>query len=63
MLQKVFITVLDMSIAAGYCAVFVMFARLFMKKLPKSYSYILWVLVFVRLLLPVVPESSWSLLP
>lgn len=62
-MQKVFITVLDMSIAAGYCAVFVMFARLFMKKLPKSYSYILWVLVFVRLLLPVVPESSWSLLP
>lgn len=62
-MQKVFMTVLDMSIAAGYCALFVMLARSFMRKLPKSYSYVLWALVFVRLLLPVVPESSWSFLP
>jgi hypothetical protein len=34
-----------------------------MRKLPKSYSYVLWALVFVRLLLPVMPESAWSFLP
>lgn len=62
-MQKIFMTVLDMSIAAGYCAVFVVLARFFMRKLPKSYSYVLWVLVFVRLLLPVAPESSWSFHP
>lgn len=62
-MQNIFMTVLDMSIAAGYCAVFVMLARLFIRKLPKGYSYVLWALVFVRLLLPVMPESAWSLLP
>ena len=62
-MQNIFMTVLEMSIAAGYCAVFVMLARLCMRKLPKGYSYVLWALVFARLLLPVMPESSWSFLP
>lgn len=63
MLQQIFLKLLDMSIAAGYCAVFVIIVRFFMKRLPKSYSYVLWALVFVRLLLPTLPESSWSLVP
>lgn len=63
MLQKIFFTIFNMSIAAGYCAILVVVVRLFMKKLPKSYSYALWVIVFVRLMLPVVPETSWSLIP
>ena len=63
MVQRIFMTILDMSIAAGYCAVFVILARLLMRKLPKSYSYALWAIVFVRLMLPVVPERNWSLLP
>ncbi|MGN1148600.1 MAG: M56 family metallopeptidase [Lachnospiraceae bacterium] len=34
-----------------------------MKKLPKVYSYALWLLVFVRLLCPVTLESRVSLIP
>jgi beta-lactamase regulating signal transducer with metallopeptidase domain len=63
MLQQIFLKLLEMSVAAGYCAIFVIVVRLFMKKLPKSYSYVLWVVVFIRLLLPVLPETSWSLVP
>ena len=63
MLQQIFLKLLDMSVAAGYCAVFVIVIRLLMKKLPKSYSYVLWAVVFVRLMLPVVPESTWSFMP
>ena len=63
MLENIFLTILDMSIAAGYCAIFVILIRLFIKKLPKSYSYVLWTVVFLRLILPSMPESDWSLLP
>lgn len=63
MLQQVFGTILEMSIAAGYCAVFVTIIRFMLRKLPRSYSYILWAVVFLRLMLPVLPESDWSLMP
>ncbi len=63
MLQQVFCNVLDMSIAAGYCAVFIMLFRIVLKRFPKSYSYVLWAIVFFRFLCPFVPESDWSLLP
>ena len=63
MLQKIFLTVLNMSISAGYCSVFVMIFRMFMKRMPKFYSYVLWAIVFVRLLFPVLPEGTWSFLP
>ena len=63
MLQQIFLKLLEMSVAAGYCTVFVIVIRLFMKRLPKSYSYVLWAVVFARLLFPVLPETSWSLVP
>ena len=63
MLQQIFLTIFDMSIAAGYCVLFVIIIRFFLRKLPKSYSYALWAIVLLRLLLPVMPESDWSLLP
>ena len=63
MLQQIFLNIFEMSIAAGYCAIFVIIIRFFMRKLPKSYSYVLWAVVFLRLLVPVLPESDWSLLP
>lgn len=63
MLQQVFIDVFDRSVIAGYCAIFVMIIRFFMKGLPRSYSYVLWAVVFLRLLVPSLPESDWSLIP
>ena len=63
MLQQVFLNIFDMSITAGYCVIFVIIIRFFMRRLPRSYSYILWMVVFVRLLIPSLPESDWSLIP
>lgn len=34
-----------------------------MRKLPKVYSYLLWILVFARLLCPVTLETDFSLMP
>lgn len=34
-----------------------------MKKLPGTYSYILWILVFARLLFPTALEIIWNLNP
>lgn len=41
----------------------VLLLRLAIRKLPKVYSYILWLLVFARLLCPVALETSFSIMP
>ncbi|ACT02163.1 M56 family metallopeptidase [Paenibacillus sp. JDR-2] len=58
----VFITVVNMSITAGYVAVAVMLARLLFKRLPKRFSYFLWSAVAFRLLVPVSFTAGFSLL-
>lgn len=63
MLQQAFLNIFDMSVTAGYCVIFVMVIRFFMRRLPRSYSYVLWAVVFLRLLIPSLPESDWSLIP
>ena len=63
MLQQAFLNIFDRSIIAGYCVIFVMIIRFLMKGLPRSYSYVLWAVVFLRLLVPSLPESDWSLIP
>ncbi|WP_336786084.1 M56 family metallopeptidase [Paenibacillus sp. MMO-177] len=57
-----FITVVNMSITAGYVAVAVMLARLLFKRLPKRFSYFLWLAVALRLLVPVSFTAGFSLL-
>lgn len=58
---QILIRILYMSMTAGYCALIVMALRLCMHRLPKIYSYGLWLVVFIRFLCPVFPESSYSL--
>lgn len=41
----------------------VLLLRQAMKKMPKIYSYLLWILVFARLLCPFSVESSFSFMP
>ncbi|MCM1091274.1 MAG: M56 family metallopeptidase [Butyrivibrio sp.] len=53
--------VLQLQIVAAVILVLVM--RLVIRKLPKVYSYLLWLLVFARLLCPVVPESHFGIIP
>lgn len=52
-----------MSFTAGFVIVFVLIARLFLKKSPKILSYALWGVVLFRLVFPFSFESMFSLLP
>ncbi|MCM1159924.1 MAG: M56 family metallopeptidase [Roseburia sp.] len=62
-MERLFFIVLKMSMISLYCIGFVLLARLFLKKAPKIYSYLLWLIVFIRLICPVVLESPVSLMP
>lgn len=61
-MEDVFLRVLNMGITAGYCVLVLLFVRLFLKKLPKIYSYALWSVVYFRLLCPFSIKSVFSLL-
>ena len=54
--------VFNMSLTAGVVIVFVLLARLVLKKAPKVYSYALWTVVQFRLLCPLSVTSGISLL-
>lgn len=60
-METFFFKVLDMSITASFCVVIVCILRLFLRKAPKIYSYLLWSIVAFRLLCPVSLQSSISL--
>lgn len=60
-METIFRTVLNMSITGAYIAAAIMFIRLFMKKLPKKYSYALWSILGIRLLCPFSFSSAASL--
>ena len=63
MLSKIFSHVLHMSLTATVVIVAVCLARLFLKRAPKIYSYLLWALVLFRLLCPVSLVTSFSVIP
>lgn len=54
--------ILNMSIAASVVIVFVLAARLLLKKAPKVFSYALWSVVLFRLLCPFSIPTGFSLL-
>ncbi|MGN0636886.1 MAG: M56 family metallopeptidase [Huintestinicola sp.] len=60
-MESIFRTVLNMSITGTYIAAAIMLIRLFMKKLPKKYSYALWSILGIRLLCPFSFSSAASL--
>lgn len=63
MLDKIFLQFLNMSFTASFVIVFVLFARLLLKKVPKIFPYALWSVVLFRLICPFSFESMFSLLP
>lgn len=63
MLERLFVSVLNMSLIGSYAIVFVLIARLLLKKTPKIFSYALWGIVLFRLLCPFSFESGVSLIP
>ncbi len=56
-------SLIDMSLVSVYCVIIVLLLRLFLKKVPKIFSYLLWAVVFLRLILPIFPEAPVSLVP
>lgn len=58
-----FITVLNMTIAGGAAAVVVLVLRLVLRKMPRIYSYVLWLAVFWRFACPFALETAFSLFP
>ena len=62
-MSQLFITLFNMSLTAAYVATAVMIIRLFLKKMPKIFSYVLWIVVLFRMVCPFSFESVVSLLP
>lgn len=56
-----FISVLNMSITAGYIILAVLLVRAFLVNMPKKYSYLLWSVVGFRLICPVSFKSIISI--
>lgn len=59
-MTSLFISILNMSITASYVALVVIVIRLFLKKVPKVFSYVLWLPVLIRLVFPFSFSSSFS---
>ncbi len=62
-MEKIFLHVLDMSVTGTYVILFVMLARLLLKKYPKIFSYALWSAALFRLVCPFSLKGAFSLLP
>lgn len=62
-MENLFLEILNMSITATYVILVVMVIRLFLKKVSKIFSYVLWAVVFFRLICPFSFESMFSLMP
>lgn len=62
-MEKIFLSVLNMSLTASFVIVMIMLARLPLKKAPKIISYTLWAVAGFRLVFPFSFESVFSLLP
>ena len=63
MLERLFLQILNMSYIGSVVILFVLAARLFLKKAPTIFSYCLWAVALFRLLLPISFESMLSLIP
>ena len=62
-LEDAFLFIANMSLTAAYAAlIIIIFRSLFLKKLPKVFSYSLWAFLLFRLLSPVSFTSAFSFL-
>ena len=60
-MESLFLTVLNMSLAASYVIAAVLLLRLLLKKAPRRYSYALWSAAAFRLCCPVSFSAGFSL--
>ena len=59
-LEAIFIKILNMSLTAGIVICIVLLMRFLLRRIPKIFSYILWMVVLFRLLCPVSFSSAMS---
>lgn len=62
-MEQIFFSVLHMSLITSYVIICLLIVRFLMKKAPKIFSYLLWSVVFLRLVCPFSFESNISLIP
>lgn len=62
-MSNLFITIVNMSIAASWIVPVVLVLRLLLKRAPKWIAVLLWAVVAVRLICPLSVESDVSLIP
>ena len=60
-MERLFLTVLNMSLAASYVIAALLLLRLLLKKAPRRYSYALWSAAAFRLCCPVSFSAGFSL--
>lgn len=63
MLNTFFVSILNMSISAGWMILVIMGFRWLFQRVPRRMICFLWALVAFRLIVPVSIESKWSLIP
>lgn len=61
MISMLFLKIVNMSLTAGVVILVVLFVRLLIKKLPKSFAYMLWTVVAFRLIVPVSADADISI--
>ena len=61
-MSGIFLKVVDMSVTATVVSMIVMAVRILLKSAPKIFSYALWSVVFLRLVIPFSIESSWGII-
>lgn len=59
-MKQVFLSVLNMSVTASYVILFVLAARILLRKAPKIFTYSLWSVVLFRLVCPISFSSVLS---
>lgn len=62
-MNKLFLTILNMSLTGAFVIGAICLARLLLKKAPKKISYYLWAVAAFRLVFPFSIESTFSLIP
>lgn len=58
-MEPIFLKILEMSITGSACILSVLALRMFLRRKPRSFSYVLWAVVFLRLLCPFALQSRY----
>lgn len=58
-MDRIFLKILEMNLAGTACILIVLALRLLLRKKPRSFSYVLWAVVFLRLLCPFTLQSRY----